>query len=196
MLIRLIQLILLTFTLAQSAQAAMITESGGIMTGATGIDVGGKLYDMELKDGTCVLLFGGCDEQSDFPFDAAGTQLALTQLQILISSSAFSNSPGLISGCPSSFICSFINPYEIHNVSGFIVMDEFRIYAFGSLPLIFQDVLIDPNFDTSIKAIGAVYAIWTAQPTGTIPEPSSLLLIGMGLLGQRLVRARSKRLPV
>lgn len=195
MLIRLIQLILFTFTLAQSAQAAMITESGGFMTGATGINVGGKLYDMELKDGTCVLLFGGCDEQSDFPFDAAGTQEALTELLDLITVSMFVNAPDKITGCAASIYqsCVIETPYNVFDAFN-IQLDELVIFSYAD-PLITQGVFLPPSFDTS-SASHVVYALWTAQPTRTIPEPSSLLLIGMGLLGQRLVSARSKRLPV
>ena len=68
------------FLVTTAASAAPILQvTGGILTGATGVDVGGTLYDVELLDGSCVSVFSGCDDVSDFAFqteaeaNAAGT---------------------------------------------------------------------------------------------------------------------------
>jgi len=40
--------------------------NGGQLEGATGVDVGGTLYDVEFLDGTCVTLYMGCDSVDGF----------------------------------------------------------------------------------------------------------------------------------
>ncbi len=54
--------------MAGGAQAATLDIVGGILHGASGVDVGGTLYDVEFLDGTCIVLFNGCDQSSDFTF--------------------------------------------------------------------------------------------------------------------------------
>ena len=51
-----------------SANAAILNVVGGELQGATGIDVGGRSLDVSFLDGTCIALFSGCNETSDFPF--------------------------------------------------------------------------------------------------------------------------------
>ena len=43
-------------------------DGTGQLLGASGIDVGGTLYDVEFVEGTCIALFDGCDELSDLTF--------------------------------------------------------------------------------------------------------------------------------
>jgi hypothetical protein len=51
---------------AAGASGATLNASGGQILGASGVDVGGTLYDVEFLDGTCIALFSGCDEVSDY----------------------------------------------------------------------------------------------------------------------------------
>jgi hypothetical protein len=48
------------------AAAILLVDSNGLLTGATGVNVGRKLYNVEFVDGTCRDLFGFCDAVSDF----------------------------------------------------------------------------------------------------------------------------------
>ena len=58
------------FLAVSGAHAAPILEvsSDGKLTGASGVEVGGALYDVAFKDGTCAGLFSGCDQAADFQF--------------------------------------------------------------------------------------------------------------------------------
>ena len=60
--------LVVTLALASSVDAAVLQVSGGILTGATGVDVNGTLYDVEFVDDTCGAVFTGCDSTSDFTF--------------------------------------------------------------------------------------------------------------------------------
>lgn len=39
------------------AMPTLIIDGGGQLTGATGVDVGGTLYDVTFMDGTCIAMF-------------------------------------------------------------------------------------------------------------------------------------------
>ena len=60
------------FLAVSGAYAAPILEvsSDGRLTGASGVEVGGALYHVAFKDGTCAGLFSGCDQAA-----AGGDQL-------------------------------------------------------------------------------------------------------------------------
>ena len=56
------------FLATAGAQAAAPVVVAGELVGATGVNVGGTVYDVQFVDGSCIDVYGGCDEVSDFPF--------------------------------------------------------------------------------------------------------------------------------
>ena len=73
--------------MSAGAGAATLNVVGGQLVGASGVDVDGTLYDVEFVDGTCVDLFNGCDESSDFMFTTEAAALMASQAlldQVLI----------------------------------------------------------------------------------------------------------------
>ena len=65
--------------MASGAQAATLDIVGGQLMGASGVLVDGNPYDVEFVDGTCIDLFSGCDEASDFTFHTRSESLAASQ---------------------------------------------------------------------------------------------------------------------
>lgn len=63
-----------------STHAVMLQVTGGILTGATGVNVGGTLYSVSFQDGTCAELFSGCDSDADFLFNQVTGNLAAQAL--------------------------------------------------------------------------------------------------------------------
>ena len=51
-----------------SAAPILLVDGNGILTGATGVDVSGTLYNVTFADGTCTSLFNGC-VNSAFTFE-------------------------------------------------------------------------------------------------------------------------------
>jgi hypothetical protein len=78
-------------------------DANGVLTGAEGVEVGGTLYDVKFVDGSCVDLFSGCDEDTDF------VNIALEQVvqQVFTPSvqGNFGHSPQLIKGCTDLDTC-------------------------------------------------------------------------------------------
>src|SRR5687767_14679766 len=99
-----------------SAQAAVLQVSGGELTGALGVNVGGTLYDVQFVEGTCVGLFSGCDEASDFTFTSAesavqASQELLNQVFLDVAQGNFDTQPELTLGCEEPAACVAFTPF-------------------------------------------------------------------------------------
>jgi hypothetical protein len=97
--------LVLGWTVTSVHASALLVVSGGILTGAKGVDVGGTLYDVEFMDGTCVALFNGCDNPAtDFTFTTQADALAASQAlldQVFLDGGQgnFDSTPSLTVGC-------------------------------------------------------------------------------------------------
>lgn len=183
---------LLLAALTQTAFAAnLIVDSGGQLTGATGVDVNGTLYNVEFLDGTCVDLFSGCDALSDFTFggDSASAVDAAQALldQVFIDSmlGAFDSDPTLTRGCSDPESCSVAFPFSLF--SGFVSSSQTTNFSAASG---FPDVqsngstFIDPTQDWTLRA-DSTFARFTA-----VPLPASGLLFFAAVTGLGAFRRR------
>ncbi len=169
-----------------TAQAATLTTSG-----ATGVDVNGTLYDVEFVDGTCNVLFSGCDDPSDFAFttetdatDASNALLALIGITPTI------DLDPRVDGCTRTSVCFILTPYALP-VFGLLVSGLVN----SSLP--FQDSvygagLLSPSWDSSSDPT-ATYARWTVASVATVPLPASALLLLGGLAGLIATGGRKRK---
>lgn len=178
-----------------NAHAVMLQlDPSGILTGATGVNVGGHLYDVAFMDGTCADVFGVCDP-SHFTFtsDTSATvasQALLDQVFIDGLLGAFDTTPGLTSGCdPLATICNMITPFELTTsnsnpvVGGSFAQNHFN--EEGDFPHYGQfNVSDDSSLDT-----GVTWAVWSASATD-LPEPGTFVLLGAGLLSLLASRGR------
>src|SRR4051812_4828167 len=86
----------------RAARAAVIVLDGGVLKGATGVDVAGTLYNVQFVDNSCAAIFAGCDDLSDFDFstqvnaDAAGFALIN---QVFGGGDTYDHDPALTFGC-------------------------------------------------------------------------------------------------
>jgi hypothetical protein len=229
---------LFAIVLAAQVHASVILQtSGSKLTGATGIEVGGKLYDVTFSGGSCADLFGGCDEISDFTFqteaDARAASQALLDNVFVDLIQQFDSLPNLTEGCSDLTECTVVTPFTIITLLIPILIDPilFDPILFDSYPNspILRDpignplprfiVRPSPGGGTPIQNMNGAYAlnsanesddgvsvfnqgslilksptyaIWVEQPTATVPEPSSVALIALGIVGLATVGRRKK----
>jgi hypothetical protein len=93
----------------------------GQLQGATDVNVGGTLYDVEFVEGTCVDLYDGCDDLSDFTFTTvadAGLAARALQDQVILDGGAgnFDTVPNLTVGCSGAF-CGTAFPFALPNAT-------------------------------------------------------------------------------
>jgi len=179
----------------EEARAVTLNVSGGILFGATGVDVLGTSFDVTFVDGSCVDLYSGCDEAADFDFtDAASAQAAAQALldDVFIDSAdgLFDTHPELTLGCGDTFACFTLIPYGGLLISQFDAA-VFRNRVSDSNDAVFlgnQNAITDWALNNGIN-----FAHFTPTPTDSIPEPSTFLLLGSGVMGLIAYRHRRRK---
>jgi len=183
----------------QTVNAASLNVSGGILFGASDVDVGGTLYDVSFADGACASVFGQCDN-SHFTFTDQTSAIAASHAildQVLLdgASGTFDASPILTNGCDSNNNCDVYTPYTtypyptptdpnvgLHNALA-------RNWSIQSSDGVFCCTNSSTTFDTTTTAY-ATWAVWT--PVVPTPLPAGFPLLISGLAGIGLVGRRGK----
>jgi hypothetical protein len=190
-LIQLLRLGLLASVIYSSTSvAAVLDVQGGILFGASDVDVNGTLYDVQFLDGTCIDLYDGCDANTDFPFtnlldlnDGALLGAAMTALEEQVfldsSSGAFDTSPELTNGCAAPGGCSVFTPLWVNTVAG-----SAGVFSLFNRDSTSNDVIGAGGGSRTHDTTGTdlqVYAVWSQ--TTAVPIPAAVWLFGSGLVG-------------
>ena len=184
-------------TSGTASATAILNVVGGQLTGAQNVQVGGALYDVQFIDDSCINVFDGCDDVSDFDFDNALDAVAAGQAlldQVLLDGpeGLFDTDPTATSGCADAVNCFVFIPYGIDNSEPLF-----------SIPSAFVQNFVDggPNVDVAGTVLGAIPSqnqagspliVWGVfTKTSEIPTPGAFWLFAVALTALAIARRRS-----
>ncbi|QGN56545.1 PEPxxWA-CTERM sorting domain-containing protein [Novosphingobium sp. Gsoil 351] len=176
--------------LSTPSAAAVQLVSGGKLTGANGVDVGGALYDVTFAEGTCAGVFGGCNELSDITFTSltaanAASQALLDQVFLDSDLGQFDSDFSRTFGCAanSDGFCFVIVPYEVFDDASFSGAGAVN---YNSLADSVGSIGASSAFNTAnANANNSVFARFRSSSLAAVPEPATwaMMLLGFGMIG-------------
>ena len=158
-------------------------DGTGKLTGATGVNVSGTLYDVQFVEGKCNDLFTGCDQPSDFVFTTlAAADLASTALLNDVFVGFYDSDPTKTRGCSSSALCNAYTPYLKDSND---VLVSAAANSLSTIDAISHSSLVR-NSDLTGDTAGT-YVVWSLSvvplSVAAVPEPSTVALLGLALAG-------------
>lgn len=172
-------LMLCLFICAGAANSSPTLQTkNGILTGAKGVSVAGKLYDVEFAFGTCASIYNGCQRSSmvfQSSVDAVSASSALLK-QVFVG--VFDENPALTQGC-SAFFCVVYTPYSYGEHSA--------VYHDGDLLNAYAEVGSNgspygPHFGIGTGKGVDFSAVWARWQVAAVPEVSPTRMYIAGLL--------------
>jgi hypothetical protein len=181
-------LLICGFVSVSHAGILKLNVENGILTGADNVSVNGSLYNVRFLDGTCIDLFNGCDEDSDFLFNSEATAGAAADALFaqVFEGGQFLTSWTLIAGCGSEELCSIYTPHgsvATGTPFGEVMSCRLSIFKDG----VFRGGCLDTGLNGPDADFGVfdyyVYAVWTEAVEASAPGTAMILLMGIaGLL--------------
>jgi len=179
-----------------SASAADLVWENGLLMGAKDVVVAGQSWDVYFRSGTCIELFNGCVDSAVFAFQsrqAADTAGRALMQQVIVG--AANDQPSLIYSCRfSTDTCAIWTPYIVYAIPGFPtsgLVDMSEVYNYpvpynSSDHCCYGTRVSATYFAGHAGSPGTGFAVWhLATP---VPEPTSGILLGLGLIGLLLRR--------
>lgn len=167
-----------------AAAATLVIDGSGHLTGATGVNVGGTLYDVTFQDGTCGSVFGACDA-ANFAFNSSGAadlaaQALLDQVFVDGLLGQFDSNPALTVTCLSLTACQFAIPYAVQ--SSFVYFSAPVNYSAAGDQVNSSTFQVDLNL---IADPNTSFAKFTLSAVPSVPEPATwaMMLLGFGGIG-------------
>jgi hypothetical protein len=170
----------LALSVSAPASAVVLNIQNNILMGATGVDVGGTLYDVSFIDGIL-------SENISAFTTKSGAEAASEALlnQVFTADSAVDSFTIPTNGCTTVLFCSTFTPYTAVATDGSM---QFTPAAFkGRMSSFLGSGYNEPSYSTSNSPMDniAVWKLSAVATTAAVPEPETyaMFLAGLGLMG-------------
>ncbi len=187
---------------AHAAPVLNINSSTGKLMGATGVKVGNGFYDVVFADGSCDSLMNNC---TPFAFSSQSLALAAQALLDQVFVGQLDDKPYLINGCTWTGTCT-VRLFGAVTYDASLKADVIASASATNNSIEASDVVRSGrpmlsnvrSYDTTDSMGGGTNrgyetnAIWSPSAAGSIPEPESLTLVGVALLGLAASRKTKK----
>ncbi|MFT2089712.1 hypothetical protein [Paraglaciecola sp. 2405UD69-4] len=186
--------LLLTLCLCKFSYANLVLNfnSDGKLTGASGVDLGyGEVYDVEFARGSCVEIFGGCDDPEDLFFNDVYSAIFAGKAfydQVLVDGPLgdFSSDKTLIADC-DTYYCHFYTPFYL----GYYFDFWEGTYTYTVSTSIPSDYYTMPDLSDAERFYDtgnsrdwefAQYLVWSehVESTASIPAPPAIIFVFIG----------------
>ena len=181
-----------------SATVSLNVDALGQLTGAMNVNVGGTLYDVTFRDGTCFDLFTGCNDPGDFAFtdQASALQAAQALLDSVLLDGGLGNfdtDPTLTTGCEDPLKCLIHIPFSSTSNTSFSTAAAQNATPAPFGDLVRSTFIIAPKFDLTVSPQDTFALFSAISPPAAIPEPGTwlLYLVGFALLAGFTLRRRA-----
>jgi hypothetical protein len=156
-------------------------DHDGKLLGAKEVEVSGEKYDVMFKDGTCIEIFFGCENNSDILFnDFLSARAASEALLDDVLTGVYDFHPELTLGCERvASQCSIYTPYRVFSASGAVSSD-----VAVNIPATFPDRFSGGGVINDLDLSRLDQVTWASWSIASVPEPNviSLLLAGLAML--------------
>jgi len=178
------------------ATVIALVNDQGMITGATGVNVGGSLFDVEFLEGSCNGLFGGCDP-GNFTFrtesDARLAAQALVDQVFGAPANSLGSETALSLGCDPLLGCNSRIPVTTDTFSGELAVGTIIALEVRGPRNMFQSTgnLSFVRATTVTQAEGTAgsnFVVFT--PATAVPAPAALPLLGAALIALAWFRPR------
>ena len=185
---------------SQASSVVLDLDNNGRLVGATGLEINGSVFSVEFLGGTCVDVFGGCDDSSDFAFNteadaAAAGQVLLDRVFVSSPLGVFDTDPSLTGSCTNLTLCPAVIPFDLtQDGMDILTSTVLNFTAFAGTDSLASET-IGIGIDVSISGFQQpprTFARFTEVSPVPLPAAAWLFISGLGGLAAMRRRHLSK----